>query len=500
MTRSLVDVRFPGIVAHNPRPQGIPNVLRDHRTAGRPCRAKLTFPALVFALLASIAAHGPTPSRAADADPIAAIIHHAQTDTFALAALRELCDEVGPRLAGSEGMRRAHGWARRWLKAAGADTIWAQPVTVPRWERGREWARLVEPYDMPLGMLGLGMSVGTGGVVLEAEVLAVTDWDELEARAEEARGRLVVFNPPWVGYGPNVQYRSRGASRAARHGAVGVLIRPAGFGQNSPHTGVMGYEEGVPQIPAASLTIEDAALLWRLDRAGIRPRVALMMQAQPLEPGPCANIIAELRGWERPEEIVVIAAHLDAWDTGQGAHDDGGACAMMIATVKVLRDLELRPRRTLRVVLYTSEEYGGQGGHAYVEERGGEVARHVLALESDSGVFAPAGFSVRASEEAIAALGRFAAPLAAVGADSVYAGWAGVDIQPLVDRGVIGVGHRVHGPAYFSFHHAPSDVFGAVEPELLAANLAAIAGFAYGVADFAGDLATLTAPSRPKDD
>jgi carboxypeptidase Q len=454
---------------------------------------------------AAVAAASAPPATAATAailetGPVAAVLERALADTFALAALRELCDEVGPRLAGSEGMRRAHQWAKRWLVAAGTDTIWTQPVTVPRWERGREWARLVEPYAIDLGMLGLGMSVGTGGRPLVAEVLAVTDWDELEARAAEAAGRIVLFNPPWTGYGPNVQYRSQAARRAAQHGAVAALIRPAGFGQNTPHTGVMSYADDGPRIPAASLTEEGAALLWRLDRAGRRPTVSLYMEAEPLEPGPCANVIGELRGRERPGEIVLIGAHLDAWDTGQGAHDDGAACALMIAALKVLHDLELRPRRTVRVVLFTSEEYGGQGGRAYAEAYGGDDPRHVLALESDSGCFAPAGFSVRAAAETIEALRPFAAPLATVGADTLYPGWAGVDIGPLVETGVIGIGHRVHGREYFRYHHGPADVLTAVAPADLAANLAAVAGFIYGVADFAGaELAPAPAP-RTKDD
>lgn len=420
---------------------------------------------------------------------VAEILTYAGADTFALAALRELCTEVGPRLAGSEGMRRTHDWARRWLEAAGADTVWTEPVTVPRWERGRESAYMVEPYEMPLNMLGLGRSVGTGGRPLTAEVLAVRDWDELEARAEEAAGRIVVFSPPWTGYGPNVQYRVHAASRAAAHGAVAALIRPAGFGQNTPRTGVTRYDPDTRSIPSASLTEEDAALLLRMDRAGIRPRVELTMEARNFEDGPCANVIGELRGRDLPEEIVLIGAHLDAWDTGQGAHDDGAGCVIMLGAVKVLNDLKLRPRRTIRVVLFTSEEYGGQGGEAYAERHADAIERHVLALESDSGAFAPRGFSVRVAaeieDETIAALSRLAAPLAAVGADPVFPGWAGVDIGPLIERGVLGVGHRVHGAEYFGYHHGASDVFEAVDPDDLAANVAAVAGFVYAIAEFA---------------
>jgi len=429
-----------------------------------------------------------TVSRDAEPDPVVdTIIAHALRDTFALDALRELSDEVGHRLAGSEGMRRAHAWAERRLLEAGADRVWQETVTVPRWERGLEWARLTYPHDAPLGILALGRSVGTDGE-LEAEVMAVTDWDELEARADEVAGKIVVFDPPWRNYGFNVQYRAKAASRAAAHGAVAALIRPAGFGQNTPHTGVMSYDDEQPRIPAASLTAEGAALLHRLDRQGLAPRVRLSLGARNLDDGPCANVLGEVRGREKPEEIIVIAGHLDAWDCGGGAHDDGAGCVIMVAAMKVLHDLGLQPRRTVRAVLYTSEEYGGQGGRAYAEAHADEVANHVLALESDAGCFAPAGFSVRADSTVVAAMAPFAAPLAAVGADTVYAGWAGVDIGPLVERGVVGVGHRVHGQDYFRYHHSPADVFEAVDPDHLAANVAAVAAFIYQVAESAEPL------------
>jgi carboxypeptidase Q len=444
-------------------------------------------PALLLAFAALLA--GPSASRAdtvaaPDGEVIGRILDHALADTFAHTALRELTDEVGPRLAGSAGMRRAHAWAERWLRRAGADSVWAEPVTVPRWERGREWARLTHPYAAPLEMLGLGMSVGTPPEGLQAEVIAVRDWEELEARADAIAGKIVVFDPPWRSYGFNVDYRVNAAGRAAAHGAVAALIRPAGFGADIPHTGVMRYpDDGTPRIPAASLTPEGAALLHRLSDAGVRPRVRLMMEAEPLPDGPCANIVAEWRGRERPGEVVLIAGHLDAWDTGSGAHDDGAGCTIMVAALKVLADLDLRPRRTVRVVLYTSEEYGGQGGEQYRDRHREDLHRHVLALESDAGCFAPAGFSVRGSEEAIAFLDALAAPLAPVGADSVYAGWAGVDIRPLVEQGVPGVGHRVHGEDYFRYHHGPADVYEAIDPDHLAANVAAVAGFSYAVAD-----------------
>jgi carboxypeptidase Q len=201
-------------------------------------------------------------------------------------------------------------------------------------------------------------------------------------------------------------------------------------------------------------------------------------------------VIGELRGRERPEEIVLVAGHLDAWDTGDGAHDDGAGCVIMLAALEALDDLGLRPRRSVRVVLYTSEEYGGQGGRAYAERHADAIGRHVLALESDSGCYPPAGFSVRADSTSIAQLAPHAAPLARLGADSVYAGWAGVDIGPLVERGVLGVGHRVHNDGYFAVHHSPADVLEAVDPDDLAANVAAVAAFIYAVAESPATLPT----------
>ncbi len=272
-------------------------------------------------------------------------------------------------------MQRARAWAQAALREAGCDTVWEEPVTVPRWERGHEWARLTSPYEADLPMLGLGRSAGTPPEGIEAEVLTVRSFEELTARAAEVPGKIVLFAPPWEGYGPNVKYRSQGASEAAKLGAVACLIRPAGFGANTPHTGVMRYENGVPHIPAASLTPEDAGRLRRLCERGKAPRVRLMMEARRLEDGPCANVFGELRGREKPEEIVLIAAHLDAWDVGGGAHDDGAGCVMMVAALKLLHDLGLQPRRTVRVGLFTAEEFGGQGGDAYLEAHREEAAQ-----------------------------------------------------------------------------------------------------------------------------
>ncbi len=434
-------------------------------------------------LLTCLLAVAAPATAAVDAATVAKLTAAAQADGFASRILMELCDDVGPRLAGSAGMVRAHAWAQAALREAGCDTVWQEPVTVPRWERGSEWARLTSPYEIDLPMLGLGRSAGTPPEGIEAEVLTVRSFEELATRAAEVPGKIVLFAPPWEGYGPNVKYRSQGASEAAKLGAVACLIRPAGFGANTPHTGVMRYEDGVPHIPAASLTPEDAGRLRRLCERGKAPRVRLMMEATRMKDGPCANVFGDLRGRETPEEIVLIAAHLDAWDVGGGAHDDGAGCVMMVAALKLLRDLGLQPRRTVRVGLFTSEEFGGQGGDAYVAAHRDDAARHVAALESDGGCFAPAGFSVKGSEALVARVADLARPLGSLGADSVVSGWAGVDIGPLVETGVPGLGHRTHNEEYFRYHHSSADTFDKVSTDHLAANVAAIAALVLVIAD-----------------
>ena len=422
---------------------------------------------------AAAAAAGPAtpevPMTAATADDLA--------DGWAYETLAELCDTVGPRLAGSPAMDRAVAWAVRTMAEAGCDSVWTEPVTVPHWTRGDEWARCTAPVAFDLTMTGLGGSDGTPPGGLEAEVLVVTDFDELEARADQAAGRIVLFDPPWEGYGTTVRYRGRGASRAARHGAVAVLVRsvtPTSLA--TPHTGVMGYADDAPRIPAAAITVEDAGRLRRLAEAGHAPRVRLMMEAANHGETTCHNVVGEIRGDRWPDQIVLLAGHLDSWDVGTGAHDDGAGCVLALAAARRLLAGGARPERTVRVVFYTAEEFGGHGGDAYRDAHRDELDRHVAALESDSGAFAPAGFSVQGDSLAVAAVAGYAAGLAPLGADEVKAGWSGVDIRPICDLGVPGIGHRVHGDRYFDYHHSPADTFDKIDADDLARNVAAIAG------------------------
>jgi carboxypeptidase Q len=385
------------------------------------------------------------------------------------------------------------------LREAGFDRVWTEPVTVPRWVRGRESAVMTAPAVQELGMVGLGGSVGTPPEGIEAEVLVVSGAVELEARAAEAPGKIVLFDPPWEGYGSVVKYRGNGAAEAARVGAVAALVRSAtGNSLGTPHTGVMSYEDDVPRIPAAALTVEDAGRIHRLARRGVPVRVRLTMDARTEGEVEDANVIADLPGRERPEEIVLLGCHLDSWDVGTGAHDDGAGCAIVVGAAALLERLGLRPRRTVRVVLFAAEELGGDGGDAYLAAHGDEVARHVAALESDSGGFAPDGFSVRAAPELIARLTTMARPLERIGAHRVRAGWAGVDIDPLVELGVPGIAHRTANGPYFDVHHSPADTFDKVDPADLAANVAAVAALTWVLAEEEAPLAAPAGNGRPE--
>jgi carboxypeptidase Q len=423
-------------------------------------------------------------SAAPSAATMQRIVAAALTDTYAYERLGELCDVVGPRLAGSPAMARAIAWAAATMERDGFDAVWTEPVVLSYWERGEERAEVTGPTAWTLTLSGLGNSVGTPPDGIEAKVLAVRDWDELEMRATEAAGCIVLFDPPWEGYGKTVQYRTRGASTAASHGAVACLIRSVtDCSLGAPHTGMMSYADSLPRIPAAAITVEDAGRLHRLCQRGLTPRVHLVMTEHRHDGVTSHNVIGEIRGREKPDEIVLLGGHLDSWDVGTGAHDDGAGCIITLAAARLLAHLDLRPRRTLRVVLFESEEFGGFGGEAYAKAHADELARHVAALESDSGAFPPRGFSVRADSLVIAYLQELAAPLAEIGADQVETGWAGVDIGPSVEQGIPGIGHRTRSDDYFHYHHSPADTFDKIDPEALAQNVAAVAALIWAVAE-----------------
>ena len=416
----------------------------------------------------------------------ARIIGAALTDDTAYRRLAYLTDRIGHRLSGSENLERAIEWAVTEMKRDRLDNVRAEKVMVPHWVRGEESLELIEPRGMKLSMLGLGNSVGTPPEGITAEAVVVRNFDELEALGEKVRGRVVVYNVPYTGYGQTVVYRGVGASRAAKYGAVAALVRSiTPVSLQTPHTGSLRYLEGMPQIPAAALTIEGAEMLQRMHDRGEHPRVRLKMEARFLPDAESANVVAELKGREHPEEIVLVSGHFDSWDVGQGAHDDGGGCIVSWEVARLLKELNLRPRRTIRVVLFTNEENGVRGGNGYRDAHKAEAAKHVLAIESDIGVFRPTGFGLsdKASAQARADFIEIAKLLSGIRADRIDPDGEGTDIGPIMREGVTGASLNVDASRYFDIHHTHADTFDKVNPQELAACVAAMAVMAYVVAD-----------------
>ena len=414
------------------------------------------------------------------------------------ARLVSLCDDVGHRLAGSPGLEAAVVWGEAGFQADSHESVAAEPVRVPVWTRGEESLTVLAPRAQRIAMLGLGNSVGTGDAPIEAEVVVATSFEELGPHVE---GKVVLYDvpmgttPPMIQhYGGNVGFRTRGPSQAARHGAVATLVRSVTTRSlYTPHTGATFYDPAAENIPAAAITSEDAGWIHRLVDGGTTVRVRLEMGARMApEEGLSHNVLAEVRGSEYPDEIVLIGAHLDSWDVGQGAHDDGAGVVEVMEALRLIRGLEQAPRRTIRAVLFTNEENGLRGGKAYAAAHGGEV--HVAAIESDLGGGWPISWGASGTDAQLSWLREAAGPLGM----PVAKGGGGADISPLKASGVLRIGLRPDDTHYFDFHHTPADTVDKVDPASLAEATGALAVLAWQLANADGAPAPLpAAPDAP---
>ncbi len=414
------------------------------------------------------------------------LIRAATRDSAAYDRIGTLVDRFGHRLSGSPSLEAAIDWVLTEMKKDGLQNVRGEPVMVTNWQRGRESAELVKPRRAPLRMLGLGGSVGTPAGGITAPVLLVETFEELERRTDEARGKIVLFDAPFTTYGETRRYRSDGPSAAARAGAVACLIRSvASFSIRSPHTGRLIYDTTAARIPAAALSVEDAMMLRRMQARGDQVVLTLRMEARHLPDARSRNVVAEIVGRETPEEVVVLGGHIDSWDVGQGAMDDAGGSVAAWEAVRLMRQLGLRPRRTVRVVLWTNEENGGRGATAYARTHAGEVPKHVLAMESDNGAFNPKGYVLAASDSAAAVVQQVAGLLQPIGAIGVQrvTGSPAADITPLAEAGVPAMELDVDGSRYFWYHHSEGDTLDKLDPGELARCVAAMAVMAYVVAD-----------------
>ena len=294
------------------------------------------------------------------------LIEAALRDSFAYERLANLVDRYGHRLSGSESLERAIDWILSEMRGDGLENVHGEHVMIRRWVRGDESLQMVSPRKRELPVLGLGGSIGTGREGVGGEVLVVDSFADLVARAAEAEGRIVLFDVPFTSYRATVQYRVTGAVAAARVGAVASLIRSVTpFSMNTPHTGQMRYDPSVKPIPHAAITVEDAEMIHRRQDRGEPVELVLKMEATTYPDVPSRNVIGEIVGSERPEEVVVIGGHIDSWDVGHGAMDDAGGSVAAWEAVRLMHQLGLRPRRTIRVVLWTNEEIGLRGARAY---------------------------------------------------------------------------------------------------------------------------------------
>lgn len=450
----------------------------------------------------------PVPRATGDEIPAGALATAAELRDRALAGtrafefVRDLTTEVGSRFAGTPGDRAAVAWALRRLAAYGLENVRAEEVEVPRWVRGEIRGEILAPHPRRAVLAALGGSVGTPEEGIEAEVVEVASLEALRELPEVAdgplAGKIVFINKRMearrdgMGYRNTVGGRSRGPAEAARRGAVALLLRSVGTSHDRlAHTGGTRYAEDVPAIPAAALSNPDADVLEALladPPGGEAVRFRLYLDSRVLPPARSANVLAEVRGREKPEEVVLLGAHLDSWDLGLGAVDDGAGCAIVAEAARLLRELPRPPRRTVRVVLFANEEFGLSGARAYAAERGGEVARHAAAAESDFGAGAVWRFASRVSPEALPAVAEIARLLAPLGIE--YTGneaFGGADLRPLREAGVPLFDLSQDGTLYFDVHHTDNDTADKIDPRNLDQNVAAYAALAYLAAELEVD-------------
>lgn len=457
---------------------------------------------LALSLLAAAPAFAATGLDAGDIAAAEGLRERAMRGSEAWNVVESLTTEVGPRLAGTPADAKAVEWAKAKLQAMGFDKVYLEPVTFPVWLRHHERAEVLAPYPQPLVITALGGSVGTGEAPIDAEVVAFATLDALKAAPEGSLdGKIAVITNRMVrfkdgrGYGPAVGARSQGAVEAARKGAVAVLIRSIGTSSDRfAHTGTMRYAEDVPRIPAAALSNPDADLIEHMVARGKPVRLRLDIAAETVADYTSHNVIGEIRGRDLPGEVVTIGGHLDSWDLGTGAIDDGAGVGITFAAGALIGQLERAPRRTVRVIAYANEEQGLYGGKAYAEARAaaGEVAAHQLGAESDFGagrVYALRAGVDPAAWPVIAKIGEVLAPLGI--ATEATGGSPGPDVGPIVAKGAPWAQLAQDGIDYFDYHHTANDTLDKIDPRALDQQVAAYAVLAYLAAETDVDFGTL---------
>ena len=413
--------------------------------------------------------------------------------------LHHLCKKIGNRLSGSPQMYKAEAWGKQTLQQSGADKVWLQECMVPHWIRGEKeelWTPVFVSANNPkvldgrlqnkyFDVLAIGNSEGTKNKPLTGEVLLVNSFDELENKKNEVTGKIVFYNyrfnesfiSSFRAYGDAAKYRTQGASRAAKYGAKAVIVRSMSHAtDNNPHTGALRYDTAYAKIPAFAIGLKDAD--WLADKcAKTKLSVSMKSNSHFLPDTIGHNVIGELKGSEFPDQYITIGGHLDSWDVGEGAHDDGAGIVQTIEILRAFKALGYQPRHTIRFVLFANEENGLRGGTKYYEEAKAKNEKHLFALESDAGGFTPRGFGFDASDEVMKKIKSWGPLLKPYGCDNLEKGGGGADIGSLKNIGAVISGLQPDTQRYFDIHHARNDVFEAVnkrELNLGAVNMAAL--------------------------
>lgn len=405
--------------------------------------------------------------------------------------LRELTTTIGHRLSGSKQAEKAVQWGKETMIKFGFDSVWLEPVVVPHWVRGSiEEAEIITPVKKKLNVCALGGSIATPKEGITAEVIEVQSFDELKLLGDKAKGKIIFFNRKMdptkfstgEAYGGAVNQRGSGAIEAARVGGVAVLVRSMTTALDDvPHTGAMHYNDSIPKVPAAAISTIGANYLSDLLTKEPNVVLTLKLNCETLPDVESANVIGELRGTDIPNEIILIGGHLDSWDKGHGAHDDGAGIAHVIEALRLLKEVGAKPKRTIRAVLFMNEENGLNGGKAYAKkERPNE--KHIAALESDAGGFSPRGFGITADSTAYERIAKWSYLFEQIDAAGFRKGGGGADISELGKKGVPMIGLRVDGQKYFDYHHSDNDTFDKVDDRELELGAISIAILAYVLA------------------
>ena len=404
--------------------------------------------------------------------------------------LRYLCKQVGPRLSGSPQAQMAVEATYKMLKDAGADTVYLQPCMVPHWIRGEKEKgniKLTDGSKYQLHLCALGNSEGTGKKGLTAPVVEVSNFEELNKLGNEGiKGKIVFFNFPmnptyvrsFMAYGESGAYRTRGPARAAKYGAVGVMVRSLASNLDDfPHTGTTLYNDSFPKIPAVAISTNDAEWLSKQLKNNSVTSAYIRTTSTMLPDAPSFNVVGEIRGSQFPNEIITVGGHLDSWDLAEGAQDDGAGCVQSIEVLRAIKFIGIKPKRTIRAVMFMNEENGGRGAAKYLEVAKQKKEKHIFALESDAGGFTPRGFGLDMSDEKRAKVAGWKNLFYEYGVYEIKAGGGGSDIGPLKEIGAALAGFSPDSQRYFDLHHAVTDTFEAVskrELHLGAVNMAAL--------------------------